>query len=119
MIVLAERLLSCLGFRMLVGMTDKTSKIIAVLCVGITIMLGVSCQLHASPHLHAMPAGNHQDPHEDADASALDDLACIAAVIPLIDGFLLLSPFIHEVSLQAVKPIVPSFEFDIPPRSSL
>jgi hypothetical protein len=104
---------------MLMGMTDKTSKIIAVLCVGITIMLGVSCQLHASPHIHAMPSGDHQDHHEDADSSTLDNLACIAAVIPLVDGFLLLSPFTHEVSLQAVKPIVPSFEFDIPPRPSL
>jgi hypothetical protein len=66
-----------------------------------------------------MPSGDHQDHHEETDASALDDLACIAAVIPLVDGFLLLSPFTHEVSLQAVKPIVPSFEFDIPPRSSL
>ena len=104
---------------MLMGMTDKTSKIIAVLCVGITIMLGVSCQLHASPHIHAMPSGDHQDHHEDADSSTLDNLACIAAVIPLVDGFLLLSPFTHEVSLQAMKPIAPFFEFDIPPRPSL
>jgi hypothetical protein len=117
--VLAESLLSCLGFRMFVGMTYKTSKIIAVLCIGITIVLGVSCQLHASPHAHAMPAGDHQDHHEDADSSALDDLACVAAVIPLVNGFLLLSPLIHKVSLQAAKPITPSFEFDIPPRSSL
>jgi len=104
---------------MLVGMTDKTSKIIAMLCIGITIVLGVSCQLHASPHTHATPVEGHQDHHEDADSSALDDLACIAAVIPLVNGILLLSPLTHEVSLQAVKPIVPSFEFDIPPRSSL
>ena len=104
---------------MLLGMTYKTSKIFAVLCIGITIMLGVLCQLHASPHTHAMPAGGHQDHHEDADASALDDLTCIAAVIPLVNGFFLLSPLTHEVSLQAVKPIVPSFGFDIPPRSSL
>lgn len=104
---------------MLVGMTDKTSKIFAVLCIGIMIMVGVSCQLHASPHTHATPAEDHQDPHEDADSSALDDLACVAAVIPLVEGFLLLSPLTHEVSLQAVQPTVPSFEFDIPPRSSL
>jgi len=104
---------------MLVGMTYKTSKIFAVLCIGIMIMLGVSCQLHASPHTHVMPPGGHQDHHEDADSSALDDLTCIAAVIPLVNGFFLLSPLTHEVSLQAVKPIVPSFGFDIPPRSSL
>jgi hypothetical protein len=36
-----------------------------------------------------------------------------------VEGFLLLSPLTHVVSLQAVKPVVPSFEFDIPPRSSL
>jgi len=104
---------------MLVDMTYKTSKIIAALCIGIMIVLGVSCQLHASPHTHAMPAGGHQDHREDDSSSALDDLACIAAVIPSVDGFLLLSPLPHEVSLQAVKPIVPSFELDIPPRSSL
>ena len=104
---------------MVVGMTDKTSKVRAILCIGIMIMLGVSCQLHASPHTHAIPAESHQDHHEDATASTLDDLACIAAVIPSIDGLFLLSPFTHEVSLQAVKPIVPAFELDIPPRSSL
>jgi len=104
---------------MLVGMTYKPSKIFAVLCIGSMIMLGISCQLHASPHTHATPVEGHQDPHEDADSSALDDLACVAAVIPSVEGIRLLSPLIHEASLQAVKPIVPSFEFDIPPRSSL
>jgi hypothetical protein len=102
-----------------VGMTDKTSKIFAVLCISIMIMVGVSCQLHAPPHTHATPAKSHQDPHEDADSSAFHDLACVVAVIPLVEGFFLLSPLTHEVSLQAVQPIVPSFEFDIPPRSSL
>jgi hypothetical protein len=102
---------------MLVSMTDKTSKMIAVLCIGITIILGVSCQLHASPHTHALPAGDHQDSHENAASSALDDLACVAAVIPSVDGILLLSPLSHAILLQAVKPLVPSFELDIPHRS--
>ena len=96
---------------MIVGMTDKTSKIMAILCIGITILLGVSCQLHASPHTHAIPAGGHSDHHED--------LACIAGVIPSVDELPALSYFTHDVSFRAAIPIVPSFELDIPPRSSL
>ena len=104
---------------MVAGMTDKTSKIMAILCIGITIMLGVSCQLHASPHIHAIPAEGHQDHHEDASSSILDDLACIAAVIPSVDGLPVLSFLTHDDSFQVVKPIVPVFELDIPPRFSL
>jgi hypothetical protein len=104
---------------MLLGLPRQTSKIIAVLCIGIAFILGVSCQLHAASHTHARPAGDHQDHHEDSAASALDDISCITAVMPSV-GELLSLPFLnYDVSPHVVKPLVPVLELDIPPRSSL
>jgi hypothetical protein len=104
---------------MLTGMTRKTSKIFVILCMGVVFAAGVSCQLHVSAHPHGMPSGGHHDHHDETSSSASDEMACIAADIPLIDRLLALSALKYDVSLSALKPLVPAFELDIPPRSSL
>ncbi len=102
------------------GTTLKTSKISAILCIVIMFALGVSCHIHASPHTHGMPSGSHDDDHHDQNAtSTIDDMACVVAVIPPIDRLLELSALHFDVSFPAVKPLVPVFEFHIPPRPSL
>src|SRR5688572_14704151 len=101
------------------GMRCKTAKIFAILCIGIVFALGVSCQFHASPHMHGMPSAGHDGHHDKTASSTIDDMSCIVAVIPFINGLLALSALKYDVSLPVVKPIVPAFEFDIPPRSSL
>jgi len=100
-------------------MTRKISKIFAILCMGIVAALGVSCQLHASPHTHGMPRADHHDPHDKTASSTLDDMACIAAVMPSVDRLMVLSALKYDVLLPVVKPLVPTFELDIPPRSFL
>jgi hypothetical protein len=100
-------------------MTRKISKIFAIFCIGIVAALGVSCQLHASSHTHGMPRADHHDHRNKTASSTLDDMACIAAVIPSVDRLLALSSLKYDVLLPVVKPLVPTFELDIPPRSSL
>jgi hypothetical protein len=100
-------------------MMRKTSKIGAILCIGIVLALGVSCQLHASPPIHGMPSAGHHDHHDKTAASTIDDMSCTVAVIPAIDGLLPLSALKHDVSFPLIRPFVPAFELDIPPRSSL
>ncbi len=105
---------------MLTGTTLKTSKISAILCIVIVFALGVSCHTHASPHTHGMPSSSHDDDHHDQNApSTIDDMACVVAVIPPIDRLLELSALKFDASLPTVKPLIPVFEFYIPPRSSL
>jgi hypothetical protein len=100
-------------------MRRKTVKISAILCIGILFAMGVLCQLHASPHTHGPPSADHDDHHDKPTSSTVDDMSCIAAVLPLIDELLALSALKYDVSLPVVKPLGPAFEFDIPPRSSL
>jgi hypothetical protein len=100
-------------------MTRKTAKIFTILCIGTLFAMGVSCQLHASPHTHGLPSADHDDHHDKTTSSAVDDMSCIVAVIPFINGLLVLSALKYDISLPVVKPLVPAFEFDIPPRSSL
>lgn len=101
-------------------MIRKRSKILAILCLGIVLALGVSCHVYASPHTHGMPSGSHGDEHHNQNASStFDDVACLVAVIPSIDWLLALSALKHDVSHPVVKPFVPAFELDIPPRASL
>jgi hypothetical protein len=100
-------------------MTRKISKIFAILCIGIVFVLAVSCQLHASPHTHGMSRTDHDDPHGKTASSSIDEMACIVAVMPSVDRLLVLSALKYDVLLPVVKPLVPTFELDIPPRSSL
>ena len=100
-------------------MTRKTAKLVAILCMGIVFALGVSCQLHASPHTHGLPSSGHDDHHDETSSSTIDDIACIAAVIPSIDRLHALSAFKYEGLLPVAKPLAPTFEVYIPPRSSL
>jgi len=105
---------------MFTGMTCKTSKILAILCMGIVFALGISCHAYASPHTHGMSSGSHDDDHHDTNTSpSFDDLACLVAVIPSIEPLFELSALQHDVSLPVVKPFIPAFELDIPPRASL
>ena len=105
---------------MFAGITHQTSKILAILCIGIVFALGVSCNVHAAPHTHGIPSSHHDDDHHDGNASStIDDVACLVAVIPSIDRLLELSSLRYEVSLPAGKPLVPALEFYIPPRLSL
>jgi hypothetical protein len=104
---------------MLTGMTRKTSKAFVILCMGVLFALGISCQLHVSAHTHGIPSGGHDDPHNGTSSSANDEIACIAADIPSIDRLLALSVLQYDVSLPVLTPLVPAFELDIPPRSSL
>ena len=101
---------------MLVDMTRNPAKMLVVLCMGIVMMLGVSCHLHASPHTHTIQAGDHQDHHDHASSPAFDDLACIVAVIPYIGNLLSLPFRNYQVSHHPAKRLAPSVEFDIPPR---
>lgn len=105
---------------MLLGMIGKASKMIVVLCIGTMFMLGVACQLHASPHAHAVSAGDHQDHHGNTSSSVFDDMSfCIVAVVPSI-GNLLSLPFLdHDISPHVIKPLTLAVEFDIPPRFSI
>jgi hypothetical protein len=84
--------------------------------MGIVIMLGISCHLHASPHTHITQAGDHQDHHGHAASPAFDDLACIVAVMPHIGNLLSLPFRSYHVSHRPAKRLAPSVEFDIPPR---
>lgn len=104
---------------MLTGMTRKTSKILVILCMGMVFALGISCQLHASAHTHGMPSDGHDDHHDQTSSSATEGMACLAADIPSIDWLPALSALKYDVSLPPLKPLVPAFELDIPPRSSL
>jgi hypothetical protein len=100
-------------------MTRKTSKMLAVLCIGIVFMLGVSCQFHAAPHSHVMVAGDHPDHPEPPASSAVDDLSCLVAVVPYIGTLFSLPFFTHDLPHPVVKRLVPAVEFDIPPRFSI
>ena len=104
---------------MVTGMSHKVFKIVAILGMVFSVALGLSCHVHASPHTHGIPSSDHHDHHDETSSSMIDDLACIAAVIPSIDQLLALSAFRHDVSFSAEKPSVPVFELYIPPRSSL
>jgi hypothetical protein len=105
---------------MLTGMTPKISRFLVLLCISMVFALGISCHVYASPHTHGFPSGSHDDDHHDKNASSsFDDAACLVAVIPSIEPLLNLSALKHDVLLPVVKPLVPAFEFDIPPRSSL
>jgi len=101
---------------MLLGRWSKTSKIIATLCVCIAVVMGVICQLHAASHTHATPAGGH---HENAPEPTFDAFPCATAVIPSVDFFPVLLFLTLYVLLLPLKPLVPAFELDIPPRHSL
>jgi hypothetical protein len=87
--------------------------------MGMVFALGISCQLHVSAHTHGIPSGSHDGPHDETSSSASDAMACIAVDIPPIGRLLALSALKYDVSLPALKPLVPAFELDIPPRSSL
>jgi hypothetical protein len=100
-------------------MTRNTSKMLAVLCMGIVFMLGVSCQFHAAPHSHGSVAGDHPDHSEPAAASAADDLSCLVAVVPDIGTLFSLPFFTHDLSHPVVKRLAAAVEFDIPPRFSI
>lgn len=101
---------------MLVSVTHNPCKMFVVLCMGIVMMLGVSCHLHASSHRHIIEAGHHQN-HHDHDASpAFDDLACIVAVIPYIDHLFALPFRSYHMAQHPMKRFAPAVEFDIPPR---
>lgn len=104
---------------MLLDMTRKTAKMLAVLCIGIVVVLGVSCHLHASPHTYVMVAGDHQDHHGHTASSVFDDLSCIVAVMPSIGNLLSLPFFNHDISYPVAKRLAPAVEFDIPPRFSI
>ena len=106
---------------MLAGMTHKIFKSAAILCMCVVFVLGLSCQLHASPHVHGMSSSGHDDHHhhDETSSSTIDDIACLAAVIPSINQLFDLSALKHAVSLLSMKPLVPAFELFIPPRSSL
>ena len=104
---------------MLTGMPHKTFKTLAILGMIVVFALGVACQLHALEHTHGIPSSSHDDHHDETPSSTIDDIACIAAVMPSIDPFLALSAFKYDVSFSAVKPLMPVFELYIPPRSSL
>jgi len=105
---------------MFMGMTRQTTKILVLLCIGMVFALSVSCHVHAAPHTHGIPSDNHGDDHHDKNASStFDDLACLVAVIPSLEGLLTLSALEYDVSRRVVKPSAPAVEFDIPPRSSL
>ena len=104
---------------MLAGMTHKTFKIAAILCMCIVFALGISCQLHAAPHVHGVSSSSHDDHHDETSSSTIDDIACLAAVIPSIDRLFALSALKYDDSLPVVKPLVATFEFYIPPRPSL
>ena len=104
---------------MLTGITRQTFKIMASLCLLIVFALSVSCQVHAEPHTHGIPSAHHDDHHDDAASSTVDDIACIAAVIPSIDQLHVLSVLKYDLSFFVAKPVVPAFEFYIPPRFSL
>jgi hypothetical protein len=105
---------------MFASATRKTSKILVILCIGIVFGLGVSCQLHASLHTHGMTRVGHDGAdHDNPSASTIRDMACIVAVIPSIARLLVLSALKYDGLLPAVKPLIPAFEFDIPPRSAL
>ena len=101
------------------SMTRKTSKILAILCMSMVFALGVSCQLHVSAHTHGVPSDGHDDHHDQTSSSAIDEMACLAADIPSIDRLPALSALKYDASLPALKLLVPAFELDIPPRSSL
>ncbi len=101
---------------MSLGSLDKTSKIIAMLCICIAVVMGVVCQLHAAPHTHAIPAEHHQ---QDVSSSTVDDFSCVTAVIPtanICPVFLFLMLY---VLLPILKALGPAFELDIPPRHFL
>ena len=100
-------------------MTRNTSKLLAVLGMGIVFMLGVSCQFHAAPHSHGSVAGDHPDHSEPTASSAVDALSCLVAVVPDIGTLFALPFFTHELSHPVVKRLVPAVEFDIPPRFSI
>ena len=100
-------------------MTCKTSKILTTLCIGIVFALGVSCQLHASPHTHSIPDDGHASHHDESSSSSIDDMVCIAAVIPPIDGLFGLLALKYDLSPPALKPLLPAFELYIPPRFSV
>jgi hypothetical protein len=100
-------------------MTRNPSKMLAVLCMGIVFMLGVSCQFHAAPHSHVRVAGDHPDHSEPTAASAVDDLSCMVAVVPDIGTLFSLPFFAHELSPPVVKRLAPAVELDIPPRFSI
>ncbi len=111
---------SALGIDIDTVMTQKTSKLVAILCVTIVFALGVSCQLHAEPHTHGSSHASHDDDYDDETTSSIiDDLTCIAAVIPSIGRLLVLSALKHDISFSSAKPLVPVFELYIPPRFSV
>jgi hypothetical protein len=101
---------------MLLGSLGKTSKIVAMLCVCIAVVMSVICQLHAVSHTHATPPGGH---HEDAPASTFDAFPCATAVIPSVDFLSVLLFLMLYVLLLSLKPLVPAFELDMPPRHLL
>lgn len=87
-----------------------------MLCVCIAVVMGVMCQLHTAPHDHALPASGD---HENSSSSTFDAFSCVTAVIPSVDFFPVLLFLMLYVLLLPLKPLMPAFELDIPPRHSL